>query len=58
MRATCVDFRINGLGTCKHTEAVLLHLERRFKRLFQAAAKRASTRVDLVPDAALGTLAC
>src|SRR5438128_2062851 len=23
----CVDFRINGLGTCKHVEAVLLHLE-------------------------------
>src|SRR5258707_5934089 len=22
----CVDFRINGLGTCKHVEAVLLHL--------------------------------
>src|SRR5512138_3432304 len=24
---TCVDFRINGLGTCKHVEAVLLLLE-------------------------------
>ena len=23
----CVDFRINNLGTCKHVEAVLLHLE-------------------------------
>ena len=34
----CVDFRINGLGTCKHVEAVLLHLQARFKRLFQAAA--------------------
>ena len=33
----CVDFRINGLGTCKHVEAVLLHLEARFKRLFRAA---------------------
>src|SRR5690349_12942081 len=22
----CVDFRINGLGTCKHIEAVLMHL--------------------------------
>ena len=22
----CVDFRINGLGTCKHVEAVLLQL--------------------------------
>ncbi len=52
----CVDFRINGLGTCKHVEAVLLQLERRFKRLFQAAAQKGSDRVDLVPDAALGTL--
>src|SRR5437867_12799881 len=29
----CVDFRINGLGTCKHVEAVLLQLEARCKRL-------------------------
>ena len=48
----CVDFRINGLGTCKHVEAVLLHLGARFKRLFQAAAKNATPRFDLVPDAA------
>src|SRR6266478_993490 len=35
----CVDFQINGLGTCKHVEAVLLHRQARFKRLFLAAAK-------------------
>src|SRR5205809_296796 len=52
----CVDFRINGLGTCKHVEAVLLLLERRFKRLFQAASQKGSDRVDLVPDVALGSL--
>jgi superfamily II DNA or RNA helicase len=52
----CVDFRINGLGTCKHVEAVLLQLERRFKRLFQSAAKAGSHRADVVPDPALGTL--
>src|SRR5438552_2923882 len=23
----CVDFRINGLGTCKHVEAVLMQLD-------------------------------
>src|SRR5262245_9601831 len=34
----CVDFRINGLGTCKHVEAVLAYLEVRFKRLFKSAA--------------------
>src|SRR5713226_3765880 len=52
----CVDFRINGLGTCKHVEAVLLHLAARFKRLFQAAAKNGTPRLDLVPDAASGSL--
>ncbi|MGA2748211.1 MAG: DEAD/DEAH box helicase [Verrucomicrobiota bacterium] len=48
----CVDFRINGLGTCKHIEAVLLHLEARFKRLFLAASNNESGRLDVVPDAA------
>jgi hypothetical protein len=48
----CVDFRINGLGTCKHVEAVLLHLQARFRRLLQAAASNGSTRLDLVPDPA------
>src|SRR5947199_1212065 len=46
----CVDFRINGLGTCKHVEAVLLHLQGRFKRLFQAAARNGTTRLEVVPD--------
>lgn len=49
---TCVDFRINGLGTCKHVEAVLLHLEARFRRLYRAAAAQGSTRLDVVPDLA------
>src|SRR5207248_5097158 len=48
----CVDFRINGLGTCKHVEAVLLHLQGRFKRLFEAAAKNGTSRLDLTPDPA------
>jgi superfamily II DNA or RNA helicase len=48
----CVDFRINGLGTCKHVEAVLLHLEARFKRLFRAAADNGSGRLDVLPDPA------
>ena len=46
----CVDFRINGLGTCKHVEAVLLHLQARFKRLFQAAETNGTPRLDVVPD--------
>src|SRR5256714_9931546 len=46
----CVDFRINGLGACKHVEAVLMQLQARFKKLFSAAAKNGSPRLDLVPD--------
>src|SRR5260370_20029229 len=46
----CVDFRINGLGTCKHVEAVLMHLEGRFKRLYQSATKNETHRLDVVPD--------
>jgi hypothetical protein len=34
---TCPDFRINGLGTCKHVEATLIWLKRRFKGEFQLA---------------------
>ncbi len=48
----CVDFRINGLGTCKHVEAVLLQLQARFKRLFLAAEANGTPRLDLLPDPA------
>ncbi|MEY4489605.1 MAG: hypothetical protein RIQ79_2113, partial [Verrucomicrobiota bacterium] len=53
---TCTDFRINGLGTCKHVEAVLLHLARREKPAFTAARVTGSPRIDVVPDSAAGTL--
>ena len=52
----CVDFRINGLGTCKHVEAVLFHLQGRYSRLFQAAAKKGSTRIEVMPDPLHDTL--
>jgi hypothetical protein len=52
----CVDFRINGLGTCKHVEAVLLHLEARFKRLFGAAEQNGPPRLDVVPDPGSGSI--
>ena len=45
----CVDFRINGLGTCKHVEATLIWLKRRFKGEFRAAEQSRSNRIDLVP---------
>jgi superfamily II DNA or RNA helicase len=53
---TCTDFRINGLGTCKHVEAVLLHLARRAKPALKLARATGSPRLDLVPDPATNTL--
>jgi len=52
----CVDFRINGLGTCKHVEAVLLNLAARFRNLFKAAQQNGSTRIEVVVDHAADTL--
>lgn len=46
----CIDFRINGLGTCKHVEAVLDHLLARFRRKMAQAEKNGSERIDIVPD--------
>ena len=53
---TCTDFRINGLGTCKHVEAVLLHLEARFPKIFAEAQKNGSDRIDAVWDSTHDTL--
>jgi len=53
---TCTDFRINGLGTCKHVEALLLQLARRQRAEFKGAERIASPRVDIVPDATAGRL--
>jgi SNF2-related domain/Helicase conserved C-terminal domain len=53
---TCVDFRINGLGTCKHVEATLLYLEARYRRLFREAQEDDSPFVDIVPDPVTQTL--
>src|SRR5207249_3344854 len=52
----CADFRINGLGTCKHIEAILLLLARRHRAEFKAAMRGSSPRVDIVPDSATGRL--
>ncbi len=52
----CMDFRKSGLGVCKHVEAVLLHLEGRYRRLLAAAAKDGSPRIDVLPDAAADSL--
>ncbi len=52
----CVDFRVNGLGTCKHVEAVLDQLESRSAAAFAAASAGPSPRIDLVPDHEAQTL--
>ena len=44
-----VDFQINGLGTDKHVEAVLLHLRKKERKAFGEAEKNGSGRVDVVP---------
>ena len=46
---TCPDFRINGLGTCKHIEATRIWLTRRHKGDVRAAEHHGSQRIDLVP---------
>ncbi|MFM7101598.1 MAG: SWIM zinc finger family protein, partial [Verrucomicrobiota bacterium] len=46
----CVDFRANGLGTCKHVEAVLLGLGRRERAALKQARAGGGTRDDVVPD--------
>jgi len=47
----CVDFRINGLGTCKHIEAVLAWTQRCRKVAWREALRDGSPLVDLVPSA-------
>jgi len=46
----CPDQRINGLGTCKHIEAVLLRLQHRRKRAFREAAVKGSPHVEIFLD--------
>ena len=53
---SCTDFSINGLGTCKHIESILLQLARRQRAEFKAAERVSSTRVDIVPDPLAGRL--
>jgi hypothetical protein len=52
----CVDFRINGLGVCKHVEAVLLQLQARYRNLFKAACAAGSNRIEVIVDRTADTL--
>lgn len=54
---TCVDFRINGLGTCKHVESVLLHAGRVRRTAWRLSLRGADAPfVTLVPSADGATL--
>ncbi len=52
----CVDFRTNGLGFCKHVEAVTLYLQARHKQLFKSARTAGSNRIEVVVDPGADTL--
>src|SRR6266436_3415678 len=52
----CVDFRTNGLGFCKHVEAVTLYLQARHKQLLKSAQAAGSNRIEVAIDAASDTL--
>lgn len=47
----CPDHRVNGLGTCKHVEAVLAHLGTRPEAGRERAAREGSRRVEVFLDA-------
>ena len=51
----CMDHRINGLGTCKHIEAVLWQLEKRLGKDWAAACDTGSDRAEVILDRARGT---
>ncbi len=44
-----IDFQINGLGTDKHVEAVLMHLQKAGRKAFNEALENGSDRIDVVP---------
>jgi superfamily II DNA or RNA helicase len=46
---SCPDWRVNGLGTCKHVEGVLDWLRRKGKRAFAAASRAGTARVEIFP---------
>lgn len=52
----CVDFGVNGLGTCKHVEAVWMMLARKARGALKEARSKGSERWELVPDRGSDTL--
>ncbi len=52
---SCMDFRINALGTCKHVEAVLWQLEKRLGKRWKEAVESGSARAEIMRHASLPT---
>jgi superfamily II DNA or RNA helicase len=52
----CVDFRVNGLGTCKHAEAVWLHVAKKAGAAYRVAREKGSDRFEVVWDRAVDAL--
>ena len=46
----CPDYQVNGLGTCKHIESVLLKLRKGRILKFKQAAKQGSERIEIYLD--------
>ena len=47
---SCADYQINSLGTCKHIEAVLFHLQEKFGNKFSDFEKKGSSRTEIFLD--------
>lgn len=47
---TCSDYRINRLGTCKHIEAVLHWLTRKYGSKLQAQGRKSHTKIEVYLD--------
>lgn len=54
--STSPDFRVNGLGTDKHIEAILLYLEKSQSEAWRTASASGSERIDILPDRERQTL--
>jgi hypothetical protein len=46
----CLDFQVNGLGTCKHIEAVLWKQKNEHPHLFQVSLNLTSPRIEIFLD--------
>ena len=46
----CPDHRVNGLGTCKHIEAVLLRLQKKRRRWYEEMVQVGSPHVEIYLD--------